>query len=84
MSDDAMTPRCIIDIDRHAKYRVRWTHEGRKRVALLCAECFIKCADLLDSATDLNAPPGEGEVELPLRVETNEPGRKGAYARRLG
>ena len=49
-----MAPRCHAHVERDATTRVWWTHEGKKRTALLCDECFARIADLVTDARRLN------------------------------
>jgi hypothetical protein len=56
----AKTPRCRIHRERDATHRVRWTHEGRAKVASLCDECTDKVRDLADSVEELPKPCAGG------------------------
>ena len=49
----AIPPACHVHFETNATTRVWWTHEDRKRTALLCDECVAKIADLITDARRL-------------------------------
>ena len=48
-----MVPACHVHWEKNATTRVWWTHEGRKKTALLCDECVAKIADIITDARRL-------------------------------
>jgi uncharacterized protein YqjF (DUF2071 family) len=49
-----VVPACHVHFTKNATTRVWWTHEDKKRTALLCDECVAKIADIITDARRLN------------------------------
>ena len=55
-----LIPACHVHFTRNATTRVWWTHQGKKRTAVLCDECVAKIADLITDARRLNPTEQRG------------------------